>query len=89
MTMIPVTAFEQGVLTDRHLRLTQDIDRYAERAGIDPHYIWTAARTTLVPAELTYLVKIGQHNRDGMIGLCYTGPVDVTEHQGDLCPDGS
>jgi hypothetical protein len=80
MTIVPVNAFENegGILNARHVRLALDIDRYAERAGIEPHYIWTPARTTLEQEEIAYLVHLGKHSRDGQVGLVYEGAVDVT-----------
>jgi hypothetical protein len=74
-------ALASGVLDPVvHAVLVQDLPRYADRAGIDPKYIWTSALTGfLTQNEISYLRRCRLLAHDhGVFGLCYAGAGDVT-----------
>lgn len=80
MTVVPVEAFQSGVLNaQKHERLILDIDRYARRAGIAPQYIWTSAVQELSAPEVEYLQKCLMLAKNGTPGLVYEGAGDPSE----------
>jgi hypothetical protein len=52
---VPKSAFEAGILDERHEALIRKLERLTKRAGIDPHWVWTSAKTGLNQNLHSYL----------------------------------
>jgi hypothetical protein len=81
VTTIPAAAYDEHVLDPvKHVGLAADIDFYAERAGIKPHWIWTSALPFLTKQEVGYLRACKTiYENSGCVGAFYLGADDVTE----------
>lgn len=59
---------------EHHARLVANIDNFAEDAGIQKHWIWTALPKEFSAAEIDYIKRFRQISLDGKTaGICYTG----------------
>lgn len=85
--VVPEAAFNSGVLDGvRHMHLLADLEYYAERAGVDPHYIWTPAASQLTKEEISYLRRcLVLAKTENVSGLVYTCPGDVTKRFAVMC----
>lgn len=68
-------AYASGVLKpEYHERLVANLENFAQDAGIQPHWIWTALPKQFSAAEIDYVRRFRQHSLDGKVsGLCYVG----------------
>jgi len=80
MIRVPAKAFEDGILDPvKHARLILELERFADRAGIDPKWVWTSAVKELNQNLISYLRKCLVLAREkNQYGIVFIGKDDMT-----------
>lgn len=79
-THIPEEVFSIGILdVEYHDRLLADLNRFSEKAGIPPQYVWSKLSSYCTDKDITWVRKMREGTDHGLVYVGNTGKVSVED----------